>query len=93
MTRRTITTKLVAEMRAARAGGMLVRDIAAMFGVGLVTVSKYTSERAQHTIETHERNRWQRLKADPAAYRKYLDKRRDCARRLTAERRAEALNK
>lgn len=61
--RNTITTAHRRLIRQARAAGMRIHEIAALLGVAVTTVSKYSSDRQQERLDEYQRARHVRRRA------------------------------
>jgi predicted transcriptional regulator len=69
-----VTKELAGMMMADRRAGMTTIAIAAKYGVTLQTVSRHTSEASAKAIRRRDREKYQKIKADPDRWQAYRQK-------------------
>ena len=85
MTGKPITNKQAAEIRRLRASGLSYKRIAEIMGVSSPTVQRHVSEDLAEKQREWERQRYARIKADPARHEADRERRINYMRKYMTE--------
>ena len=82
--KKIVTAKTAKAMREDRQAGMTIRALMVKYDVSAHTVARHTSEASAEAIRKYERDRYERVKADPVKREAHRKRNREYYRRRAA---------